>query len=48
MDNEEAKRIGGLIHKYLNRTLERKLTTAEYKRLVVLIGKLFETLLTNK
>lgn len=43
---KEKKYLGGKIHKLLNNTLTRKLTTKEYTQLVLLIAGVFD--LTKK
>lgn len=38
----KKEKIGGKIHEILNETIYRKLTFKEYKKLVKLIGKVFD------
>lgn len=40
-DDWEKQNVGTAIHKVLNETLSRKLTVAEYKQLIALIGSVF-------
>lgn len=44
MTEEEKRKIGGKIHNILNLTVARKLTMNEYKKVIILIDKVFKSL----
>lgn len=44
MTEDQKRKIGGKIHKILNEAYVRRLTFKEHKRLIKLIGKLFDNI----